>query len=75
MIDGGNGWAGRPPAATLHETRAEAEAELRGYVRRNWDDETEGEEQPEDPEDMIQQYFEVVAERYQIVEAEAKTRA
>jgi hypothetical protein len=46
IIDGGNAWAGRPPVATLHETRAEAEAELLDYVQRNWDDETDGDERP-----------------------------
>jgi hypothetical protein len=71
-IDGGNAWAGRPPVATLHETRAEAEAELLDYVRRNWDDETDGDEQPDDLDEMIDRYFEQVPERYQIVKAEDK---
>ncbi len=69
----GNSWSGRPPAATIHETREEAEAELLDYVRRNWDDETDGDEPPEDPDDMIERYFGDVLERYEIVEAKAKT--
>jgi hypothetical protein len=30
-----------------------------------------GDEQPQDPEEMIERYFEVVPERYEIVEAVA----
>jgi hypothetical protein len=65
----GNSWAGRPPAATLHDTRSQAEAEQLDYVRRNWDSPMDGDAQPTDPEEMIEQYFEVAPERYEIVEA------
>jgi hypothetical protein len=74
IIVGGNAPAGRPPAATLHETRADAETELLDYVRRNWDDETDGAEQPEDPSEMVERYFEEVTERYEIVHAEVKAK-
>lgn len=67
----GNSWAGRPPYATIHDTREAAEATLLQYVVKNWDDETDGDERPEDPSAMIDQYFEVVSERYDIVYAEA----
>ncbi len=33
----GHSWAGRPPRATLHATREEAEAELLTFVQNNWD--------------------------------------
>jgi hypothetical protein len=65
----GNSWAGRPPAATVHDTRSGAEAELLEYVRRNWDSAMDGDEEPDDPQQMIEQYFDVVPERYEIVEA------
>jgi hypothetical protein len=71
----GSSWAGRPPVATRHDTREEAEAELLDYVERNWDSEMDGEERPEDPTEMIGQYFEVVLERYEIVEASPKATA
>ena len=70
--ESGNSWAGRPPSATLHDTRSGAEAELLDYVRRNWDSAMDGDEQPQDPEEIIEQYFEVVPERYEIVETVAK---
>jgi hypothetical protein len=72
IIDGGNARGGRPSAATLHESREEAEAELLAYVRRNWDVETDGAEQPEEPDEMIGRYFEEVAEQYETVLAQAK---
>jgi hypothetical protein len=72
VADLGNSWAGRPPAATVHDTRSDAEAELLDYVRRNWHSAMDGDQEPEDPEEIIEQYFEVVPERYEIVEAVAK---
>lgn len=66
--------AGRPPASTIHDAREDAEAELLDYVRRNWDI-TDVDDQPEDPEEMIEHYFEYVPERYEIVDAIAKGRA
>ena len=35
---------------------------------------TDGAEQPQDPEEIIERYFEEIADRYQIVEAEAKAK-
>ena len=49
-------WAGRLPVRSEHATRADAEAELQDYVRRNWDAEI-GTEPPADPGDMVQEYF------------------
>lgn len=64
----GSSWAGRPNRTSLHDTREQAEAELLQYVRLNWDDEMDGDEPPEDPEEMIEQYFEYVPERYDILD-------
>lgn len=50
---------------SVHATRAEAEAELLEYVRRNWSSEM-GTEPPEAPSDMIAEYFSEVAEVYTI---------
>jgi hypothetical protein len=61
-------WAGRPPVSSPHATRAEAEGELRDYVRRNWDSEM-GTEMPNDPNEAISEYFTEVLESYDIVEA------
>lgn len=60
-------WAGRSPFGTEHATRQAAEAELLDYVRRNWDAEM-GTDPPEDPEEMIQEYFSEVLEAYEIRE-------
>jgi hypothetical protein len=60
-------WAGRPPIVSEYATRAEAEAELRDYVEHNWDTEMDT-ERPDDPEDMVQEYFEQVLEAYEILE-------
>ena len=45
----GHSWAGRPPVRSSHASRAEAEAELAGYVRRNWVAEMDGDPVPDDP--------------------------
>ena len=60
-------WAGRPPAQSEHATRVDAEAELLQYVRRNWDAEV-CTEPPDDPGEMIQEYFAEVLESYDIIE-------
>jgi len=61
-------WAGRGPAVSTHPSREDAEASLLDYVQRNWDAEV-GTEPPDDPEDMIRQYFDDVLEAYEIAEA------
>jgi hypothetical protein len=37
-------------------------------VRENWDQQMDGDEQPEDEEELVDQYFDFVLERYDIVE-------
>jgi hypothetical protein len=61
-------WAGRPPIVSTYATRAEAEAELRDYVGHNWDAEMDT-DRPDDPDEMIEEYFEYVLEAYEIVES------
>ena len=51
-----NSWAGRSPATSVHATRAEAEAELLEYVRRNWEAEMET-DPSDDAAEMIEKYF------------------
>jgi hypothetical protein len=63
----GNSWAGRPAVASLHENREAAESELLAYVRRNWEFEI-GIPPPEDPEDVVREYFNEAAEAYDIAE-------
>ena len=63
----GGSWAGRSPVTSVHPARAEAEAALLDYVRRNWDAEI-GTDSPEDPAEMIAEYFDEVLEDYEIVE-------
>ena len=63
----GYSWAGRGPVRSVHATRDEAEAELRDYVARNWDAEV-GTDLPEDPTQMVQEYFAEVLEAYEIRE-------
>ena len=65
--DRGQSWAGRSPVATTHTSRAEAEAALLDYVRRNWDAEV-GDEPPPEAQQMIDSYFEDVLESYEIIE-------
>lgn len=60
-------WAGRSPVVSEHASRGEAEAELRDYVQRNWDTEMDT-NPPDDPDEMIQEYFETVLEAYEILE-------
>ena len=63
-----NSWAGRGPLASTHATKAEAHAALVDWVRENWDVEMDGDELPEDEEEMIRQYFEFVLQEYDIAE-------
>ena len=65
----GHSWAGRPPVRSSHASRAEAEAELADYVRQNWAAEMDGDPVPEDPAQMIDEYFASVLEAYEISEA------
>ena len=65
----GHSWAGRPPVRSSHASRAEAEAELADYVRQNWDAEMDGDPLPDDPAQMIDEYFTSVLETYEISEA------
>jgi hypothetical protein len=58
-------WAGRSPVITTHSTRADAEAALLDYVRRNWVTEV-GTEPPDDPDAIINEYFDEVLESYEI---------
>jgi hypothetical protein len=58
-------WAGRPAIQTAHPTRAEAEAELLTYVRRNWAAEI-GTDEPDDPDEMIAQHSDEVLETHEI---------
>ena len=58
----GQSWAGRPPVRSSHASRAEAEAELADYVRRNWEVEMDGDPKPDDPAQMIDEYFASVLE-------------
>lgn len=62
-----NSWAGRSPVVTLHHNREQAMAGLVEYVKRNWQDEVGGDE-PEEADQMIEQYFEEVLEFYDIHE-------
>jgi hypothetical protein len=65
----GHSWAGRPPVRSSHASRAEAEAELADYVRRNWDAEMDGDRPPDGPAQMIDEYFASVLETYEISDA------
>ena len=51
-----------------HPSRAEAEAELADYVRRSWDAEMGEDPLPDDPAQMIDEYFTSVLETYEISE-------
>ena len=68
LISEKNGsWAGRKPLRSTHPTEEAAEEALVEYVRRKWDAEM-GSEPPEDESDLVDEYFDSVLERYQIVE-------
>lgn len=66
----GNQWSGRGSAKSKHKTQADAEAFLQNYVLLNWDYEMDGEPLPEAGIDIVEQYFEVVEEQYEIIHAE-----
>lgn len=60
---------GNGPTATIHRTRAGAEAALLFCVREFWEDEMGEEIMPEDPKEAVRMYFESVEnEGYTIVE-------
>lgn len=63
----GHSWAGRSPVSRVHETSAEARSDLLEYVRRNWESEM-GTDQPDDPDELIQEYFDEVLGAYSITE-------
>jgi hypothetical protein len=67
----GHSWAGRPPVTSSHATRDEAEAELVSYVRANWDAEVSTDDPPDDPAEMVREYFADVLESYNITEQAA----
>jgi hypothetical protein len=67
----GHSWAGRPAVRTVHKTRENAEAELLDYVRRNWSAEI-GSDEPEDTEELIDQYFSEVLEAFEITESQVR---
>jgi hypothetical protein len=60
-------WSGRSPARSVHATKDEAERALIEYVTRNWDAEV-GDERPNDPAAMVEDYFSEVFEAYEIEE-------
>jgi hypothetical protein len=41
---------------------------LTEYVREKWDGQMDGDEQPEDEAELVEQYFDYVLEQYEIVE-------
>ena len=61
-------WAGRSPAISEHANRGDAEAALREYVQRNWVAEI-GTEPPDNPDEIVQEYFAEALEAYEIRES------
>lgn len=64
----GSSWAGRSPVVRRYPTEQAAKDALISYVRENWEAELGGLEMPDDPEEMIQAYFEDVDEQYDIIQ-------
>jgi mono/diheme cytochrome c family protein len=64
-------WSGRPAIVTTHDTAEDAHAALVAYVLRNWPDEI-GTDPPDDTDEMIDEYFEEVPERYTITAKRSK---
>lgn len=64
----GSSWAGRPPVVTTYADEETARRALEEYVLANWESEMDEAEMPDDPEDAVDQYFEAVAEAYDIAE-------
>jgi hypothetical protein len=60
-------WAGRPAVARQFPSRQKAEEALAEYVRRNWEHDGMEEPMPEDPDEMVSEYFGEVDERYEII--------
>jgi hypothetical protein len=61
-------WGERGPITEILPTRAEAEAELLGYVRENWESKM-CEDLPEDEDELVVRYFDCVPEAYDIADA------
>ena len=57
-------WGGRGPIARIFPSEEGAKAELLDYVRENWD----GDDPPEDDDELIEEYFDSVHEEYDIAE-------
>jgi hypothetical protein len=58
-------WAGRPSVRCEYPTEDEARAALTDYVVENWDGAV-GTDLPDDPDEMVDMYFSVVHEAYEI---------
>jgi hypothetical protein len=67
----GNSLAGRGRSQARHATEGEAHAALVDWVRENWNLEMDGDELPDDEEEMIRQYFDFVLQEYEIAETPA----
>jgi len=63
----GSSWAGREPIVMTFPTREEAKQEIANYVVEYWDHKMDI-DKPEDPDDMVDTYFDHVFEEYEIVE-------
>jgi hypothetical protein len=64
----GSSWAGRPACVTIHADEETARVALVDYVIANWEDEMSDVDLPEANEDAVDQYFDNVAEAYEIAE-------
>jgi hypothetical protein len=60
-------WAGRSPLRMEFTTKEEAEAALDEYVAEQWDSAV-GTDRPDDSDEMVDMYFTMVHEAYEIVE-------
>lgn len=60
-------WAGRPPLRMEFATEEEAEAALEEYVAEQWDAAV-GTDRPDDPDEMVDMYFTMIHEDYEVVE-------
>jgi hypothetical protein len=66
-------WAGRPPLRVEYVTEEEAQAGLRDYVADQWN-EAVGTDRPDDPDEMVDMYFSVTREVYEILEEDRPPR-
>jgi hypothetical protein len=69
--DRNHSWSGRSAIVTTHDTAEDAHAALVAYVLRNWPDEI-GTDPPDDTDEMIDEYFEEVPERYTVMAKRSK---